>query len=154
MRQATGNQNYKDWQGIPLVFDANWRRIVCGCGTWPKPEIAALAITGAIDMSALRIATKAFVILMLTSMAVSLFRTLASMSMPCSVNAYGRFRAPIFTACRNLEVAFCDIQFPSFEVANCDLKELLSLMAKLDFAILPEFATSFWTILNNRLELS
>ncbi len=46
---------------------------------------------GATDASALRIATKALVIRMLTSAAISLFRTLASMRIPCSVNAYGRY---------------------------------------------------------------
>ena len=43
------------------------------------------AISGAMDDSALRIATNVFVILMLDSMAMSLFSTLASMIIPCSV---------------------------------------------------------------------
>ena len=53
---------------------------------WDRILSARLCVVSSYAM-ALRIRTKAFVILMLTSIAVSLFNTLASIIIPCSVKA-------------------------------------------------------------------
>lgn len=54
--------------------------------------------------------TKALIIEIFTSIAFSLFRTLDSIAIPCSVNAKGIYRTP-----------------PLFEVTICDLKLLNSI---------------------------
>ena len=57
-----------------------------------------------------RISTKAFIMLILIWIAVSLLRTADNIAIPCSIKTYGKYlRPPLF-------VSF-------FEVTNCDLKD-------------------------------
>ena len=109
---SLNRSSLRAWSVRRAVFSSSCNRSVSAIRT----------ISGAMDDSVLRIAMNAFVILLLASMAMSLFRTLASMIMPCSVKAYGLFRTPIFAYCSRLEVAICDLQSFSSSFVSWNMK--------------------------------
>ena len=68
------------------------------------------------EVSHCRNRTKVRMISMLTAIARSLFKTLESIAMPCSVNANGSLRKDILAL--ELEVTNCDFQFSSSSLVS------------------------------------
>jgi hypothetical protein len=99
--------------------DINWRmasNTLLNCRSYFISSSSSRLAKSLFEVIHCRSLTKVRMISMLTATAGSLFKTLESIAIPCSVNASGGCRIAIFAA--GLEITNCDFQFSSSSWVN------------------------------------
>src|SRR5882724_12308393 len=92
---------------LSLLSSSNTTLKYLSCVESLRITAANLRFSSSFDSNICRSFTNARMMVMLTSIARSLLRTLDNIATPCSVKTYGKVRLP---------------PRPCFEIANCDLK--------------------------------